>query len=440
MNFQKQIISLIAKEFEKLPDSRSKEKLIYTMSDITLSAFAMYYFQNPSWLDFARKMNTKSGKSNAKSLFGIKKIPSDNHVRDTLDDIDSDKLQPTFDKIYKLLLEKKTLEKYTYFDNKTLLVLLDGTYYHSSTKIHCEHCQTRKKTDTKGSETLQYYHSAITPIIAKPKTNTILPLLPEMISNTDGDDKQDCEINASKRWLDKTHILAKKYKLVLLGDDLYSKTSLIKKIREKEYNYIFVCKETSHKKLYETVHMVDNLGNMDTKTATKLNKQRKKESYNYKYLHEVELTGEKNPIKVNWCSVEVKEVKGKIIYSGAFITDYIIKDENVEEIVEAGRARWKIENENNNTLKTGGYNLEHNFGHGKKGLSELLFVFNILAFLTHTLCLTYDDDYKELYGLINKRKTFFNHINTFTTFFYFLDWDILYQTMIKGYIDGIHLD
>ena len=440
MNFQKNIIQLIAKEFEKLPDSRNKEHLIYSMSDITLSAFAMYYFQNPSWLDFARKMNTSSGKSNAKSLFGINKIPSDNHIRNTLDDIESEKLQPVFNKIYKLLLEKKTLDDYTYFNSNTLLILLDGTYYHSSTKIHCTHCQTRVKTDAKGKETTHCYHSAITPIIAKPNCNTVLPLLPEMISNTDGDVKQDCEINASKRWLDKTLVIAQKYSLVMLGDDLYSNTPLIQKIRTKKYNYIFVCKELSHKKLYEVVHMADNLGNIGTKSSSRKNKQRKKEHYKYKYLNQVDLTGDKDSIQVNWCGVEVTDEKGKIIYSGAFITDYTITDMNIEEIIEAGRARWKIENENNNTLKTGGYNLEHNFGHGKKGLSELLFTFNILAFLTHTLCLKYDAGYTELYGLINKRKTFFNHLNTFTTFFYISDWDSLYQTMIKGYLDGIHLD
>lgn len=55
------------------------------------------------------------------------------------------------------------------------------------------------------------------------------------------------------------------------------------------------------------------------------------------------------------------------------------------EIVRAGRARWKIENENNNTLKTKGYHLEHNFGHGKNHLSEALATLNILAFLFHTL-------------------------------------------------------
>jgi len=40
--------------------------------------------------------------------------------------------------------------------------------------------------------------------------------------------------------------------------------------------------------------------------------------------------------------------------------------QNVAEIVSAGRTRWKIENENNNTLKTKGYHFAHNFGHGKK--------------------------------------------------------------------------
>jgi hypothetical protein len=129
-----------------------------------------------------------------------------------------------------------------------------------------------------------------------------------------------------------------------------------------------------------------------------------------------------------------------VIYSGAFATDYTIDEHNVEKIVEAGRTRWKIENENNNVLKKGGYNLDHNFGHGKKGLSELLFTLNILSFLTHTICLKQDKGYKELYELINNRKTFFGHITTFTTFFYISDWNTLWDTMIEGYINGLHLN
>ena len=45
--------------------------------------------------------------------------------------------------------------------------------------------------------------------------------------------------------------------------------------------------------------------------------------------------------------------------------------DNVAEIAAAGRARWKIENEGFNVLKTKGYNLEHNFGHGIQNLADL---------------------------------------------------------------------
>ena len=439
MTLLNQIIKLIRKEFKKLPDKRDKKHLKYTIEDIATSAFSVFYFQSKSWLDFQRNMLSRAGRSNAKSLFDIDNIPSDNHIRDVLDDISIEKLQPIFDKVYKLLMKKETLKEYEYFDN-TIMVLLDGTHYHSSKKIHCEHCQARERTDAKGSKYTEYYHSAITPIIAHPKSNKVLPLFPEVISNKDGQKKQDCEINASKRWLDREHQVSKYYKLLLLGDDLYCKTSLIKKVREKEHNYIFVCKETSHKKMYETINYVQKLEELDTKVVSKINKSRKKEIYHYKYLNEVNLTGDKDSIKVNWCSIEVKNEKDKVVYSGAFATDYLIDEHNIEKIVEAGRTRWKVENENNNTLKTGGYNLEHNFGHGKKGLSEFLFTLNIFSYLTHTICLIHDDKYKELYGLINNRKTFFGHITTFSTFFYISDWIELFNKMIEGYVDGLHLN
>ena len=49
-----------------------------------------------------------------------------------------------------------------------------------------------------------------------------------------------------------------------------------------------------------------------------------------------------------------------------------------------GRARWKIENETFNVLKTNGYNLEHSFGHGKQTLASVLLTLNLLAFAFHT--------------------------------------------------------
>ena len=80
------------------------------------------------------------------------------------------------------------------------------------------------------------------------------------------------------------------------------------------------------------------------------------------------------------------------------------------EIVLAGRTRWKVENENNNTLKTKGYNLEHNFGYGKEHLVSFLTTLNILSLLFHTLLELVDDKYQLLRSYLPTRKTFFDNL------------------------------
>ena len=51
--------------------------------------------------------------------------------------------------------------------------------------------------------------------------------------------------------------------------------------------------------------------------------------------------------------------------------------------MRAARARWRLENETIQTLKKSafGYNLEHNFGHGKHHLSSMMACLCMLMFL-----------------------------------------------------------
>jgi hypothetical protein len=71
---------------------------------------------------------------------------------------------------------------------------------------------------------------------------------------------------------------------------------------------------------------------------------------------------------------------GKIVCKNSFVTHFKISKKNVKYIVSDGRTRWRVEKENNNVLKTKGYHVEHNFGHGKKHLSALFLNFNLLTF------------------------------------------------------------
>ncbi|NOT80186.1 MAG: hypothetical protein HOP07_14415 [Bacteriovoracaceae bacterium] len=64
-----------------------------------------------------------------------------------------------------------------------------------------------------------------------------------------------------------------------------------------------------------------------------------------------------------------------------FITDIAVTKNNIVQLAEGGRTRWKIENETFNTLKNRGYNLEHNYGHGEKNLTHNFIMSMFLAFL-----------------------------------------------------------
>ena len=105
---------------------------------------------------------------------------------------------------------------------------------------------------------------------------------------------------------------------------------------------------------------------------------------------------------------------------------------NVASMVAAGRTRWKVENENNNTLKTRGYHLEHNFGHGKQHLASLLATFNLLAFLLHPLLELLEAKYRRLRQTLVTRKTFFDDLRALTRYICFASWGHLLDFMLHG--------
>lgn len=137
-------------------------------------------------------------------------------------------------------------------------------------------------------------------------------------------------------------------------------------------------------------------------------------------------------MKVNWCELTITDGEGAELYRNSFITDWEITAENVSGLVAAGRARWKIENENNNVLKTKGYHLEHNFGHGKKHLSSLRLTMNLLAFALHTLLEVSDASYQLVRAAVGARRKFFQHLEAVTAYWYFENWERLMDFMMRG--------
>lgn len=405
-----------------LPDKRTGKNSRYSMEDAALSAFSVFFTQTASFLAYQRAMHKSKGKSNAQSLFGVHQIPSDNQIRTLLDGIAPQCMYPVFECIISALAADGQLEEMRSVA-ETILIALDGTEYFNSTQIHCPNCSTREHKDGK----VHYFHSVVTPVVVCPGRSVVLPLEPEFVVPQDGHEKQDCENAAAKRWLATYGERYSRWQATLLGDDLYCHQPLVKQILQQQFNFILVCCPGSHKTLYEHLEGIELPTVVTQHWTGKL-----EETITYRYLNGVPLINDDKAIQVNWCEVTITRPDGRVTYKNAFATNFHITDESVAQVVSAGRARWKVENENNNTLKTKGYNLEHNFGHGQQSLASVLVTLNILSLLFHTLLELLDKKYQVLRAQLATRKTFFDDLRALTRYMYFDSWDHLLTFMIEG--------
>jgi hypothetical protein len=179
--------------------------------------------------------------------------------------------------------------------------------------------------------------------------------------------------------------------VTFLGDDLYSNQPFCALVLQHRCNFIFTCKPDSHPKFYERLAFWQ---------ANDARAEREGHHWNgrftevtlVRYLNDVLLRSSDDAVSVNWFDLTVvNATTGEQLYHNSCITNHPLTADNGVDVAHAGRGRWKIENENNNVLKTKGYHLEHNFGHGKQYLAAFLLSLNLLAFLFHTV-LEWSDD------------------------------------------------
>jgi hypothetical protein len=199
--------------------------------------------------------------------------------------------------------------------------------------------------------------------IAHPDCSEVIPFMPEHIVNTDGTTKQDCEMNAAKRYI---QILKKEHPqmgFLLGGDSLFSRQPIIEDVVELNMHYLFAAKPEDHKVMMRSIDEYQ-----DTEETEFLDE--KKRRHVYEWILDVPLNGNKETINVNYlrCTIYKKNEKDEeiIAYRNSWVTDIKISEENIVTLVKAGRCRWKNENELFNVMKNHGYCMEHNYGHGKK--------------------------------------------------------------------------
>lgn len=396
------------------------------MKDAALSAFSVFFLQNPSFLSSQINLQKGHGKNNATSIFGVHQIPGDNQVRNLLDPVPPETLFPLMAGIGDELYRQGRLDAYRSVNN-TLLIALDGTNFFCSDKISCPCCSQYKLSTGK----TQYRHTVVTPVILAPGQENVITLPPQFVEPQDGYEKQDSELAASARWLERWGEHYGAWGITYLGDDLYCHQPHCERVLAQHANFIFTCKPDSHTTLYEWVDDLARNGDVQTVVLTRWD-GKKRLVNTYRYVNQVPLRDSDDALMVNWCELVTTTQEGKEVFRNTWATSHHITDDNVSSIISSGRARWKIENENNNTLKTKGYNFEHNFGHGKQNLSNLFATMILLAFLLHTMLNWTDSLYRTVRQALPSRRIFFEHTRALTQYIPFDDWNHLMRFMFDG--------
>jgi hypothetical protein len=363
----------MSEHLRNIDDERQQGKCNYSLHDVVMSSFACMFFQDPSLLQFQKRLEKKYQRHNLQTIFSVKDIPQSSQMREILDAIPSETLAPIFKDLFGRLRRHKHLEEYAILPG-LLMCTIDGTQHYSSKSVHCKHCLYKEHKD--GEKT--FSHAVLQGAIMHPNKKQVIPVMPEAIKNGDGSKKQDCESKAAKRFIEHLKSTHPRQGFLICGDGLMSHQPMIETVLTNGYHYLFVAKPGDHKYMFEWFNDFEEIPSLEFKAEDG-------STHRYRWKNGIPLHGNAKAIEVNFFEYQKSNKDGKVVHKNSWVTDIEITKENVEHMSRAGRCRWKVENECFNTLKNQGYNLEHNYGHGKKNLSYNMYLLTLLAFYFHQI-------------------------------------------------------
>ena len=192
------LLKIVSRHVSTIPDKRANQcENKISLHDAIMSALAVMHLKYPSLLAFEKDKPKAEVVHNLRTLYHVKRIPSDSYMRDLIDPIETIHFRKLFTLLFAKVQRSKWLKHFQYLE-EGYLAPIDGTGHFTSGTIHCPECCC-KKPESKNS---QYYHQLLAICLVKPGVKEVLPLMPEPIIQQVDASKNDCEKNALKRLLE----------------------------------------------------------------------------------------------------------------------------------------------------------------------------------------------------------------------------------------------
>jgi len=256
-------------------------------------------------------------------------------------------------------------------------LVIDGTSCFESDIRHCDECTEIERDGKK-----YYQYRLLIASVVNIKTHDTIVIGIEPILNQDGSEKNDCEMNAAKRLLQRLYSYNPWMRYVVIADGLYTAAPIIQQIKSYKWEAIITLTDETME-IFEVANSYfgdkerdffysekfenNSVWFCDTSLAMFWSSLKSQEIYVAKRIvEEIDKTG---------------QVKQGSMSTSFFISTIPLSKTNIKQISRLHRARWGIENTTINNLKNR-YNMKHIFVYQS---TALVWIFASLAMNLHVI-------------------------------------------------------
>ena len=373
----KQYFPKLIKWIDNLTDTRHQSYITYDFKICLLTQILAFCSSYQSMNKIGRDFNSDIVINNINNILNTNyiELPHKDTLINIISEIKHEELEIIQTNIIKTLIRSKMLDKYRF--NGLFHIVIDGTGLYSTKMNLGENAITKIYNKGDDNEYILYsYYALEAKLVCGNMTFSLATEFVENETYTDeyGNtyrkfDKQDCELKASYRILEKIKKRFPKLPVIIGGDALYLGKPFLELCDKYNFEYIIRYKETDAptiKRDFEKIKIIDN---------------------NYEYQNEIVFGDlkQKNFYTLNVISFDEESIDDKngntIVTNFSYVTSLNITSKNKESIIAIGRRRWKIENKGFKEQKSDILNIKHIYTKNCDGTKNLYLIIQF----AHTL-------------------------------------------------------
>jgi hypothetical protein len=365
-------------------DDCRKKASTYELAAHLTACLAMFLFKSGSRNQYNQYREDIQFKANYRRLFGFA-MPHGDSVQNVMDLLKVFQIEQLKHKMVQVLIQRKTFHNSRYRGH-WFRIAVDasgmGCYDHQRDE-QCLH-----RTSKNGKTT--YFHSVLEARLITPNGFSI-SIATEWIENPeDGEyDKQDCERKGFIRLAATLKKVYPRLPILILADGLYPYEGFFALCKANQWSYCVTFKDGNLTSVWEEILELQPLQSQNARREVCHRPDGKTVEQLFQWVTGVDYKGH----TLNWleCKETIRPTKTEATEEAlkttrfVHITDLPINASNIADTSQTGRLRWKIENEGFNTLKNGGYGMEHQYARKSYCAFKNYFQFMQMAHLIHQL-------------------------------------------------------